>query len=65
MTASGYDNLQTELKTGCAYASRCPYVEDQCKINSPSLKNLKGDFVKKTKDSLDIVHKVACHKPLN
>ena len=61
MPVSNFESLSTN---GCAYASRCPLVEDKCRNISPVLQNIKAGFsagVENNPQTID--HKVACYKP--
>jgi len=55
-----------ETEGGCSYASRCSLVEGKCREKSPSLLNLNNSSVTESdKNPAEIVHKVACYKPLD
>ena len=57
-------NLETVSGNGCAYASRCPLVEDKCRNISPVLQNIKPSFLAAFENnSQEFDHKVACYKP--
>ncbi|MCH2266748.1 MAG: ATP-binding cassette domain-containing protein [SAR324 cluster bacterium] len=57
-------NLETETGRGCAYASRCPLVEDKCRNSSPELQNIQaGALAGFENNPQEIDHKVACYKP--
>jgi len=57
-------NFESLSAHGCAYASRCPLVEEKCRNISPALQNIKagssGGF---ENNPQEIDHKVACYKP--
>ena len=57
-------NFETLSGNGCAYASRCPLVEDKCRNIFPALQNIQAasatGFVNNPQE---IKHKVACYKP--
>ena len=58
--------LFTETEGGCAYASRCPHVEGKCREKTPSLLNLNNSLAMESDNNpAEIVHKVACYKPLD
>ena len=40
----------TEARQGCAFASRCPHADDQCRVQNPDYEQLEDD------------HWVACHR---
>ena len=57
-------NLETISGKGCAYASRCPLVEDKCRNSSPELQNIQaGALAGFENNHQEIDHKVACYKP--
>ena len=57
-------NLETETGRGCAYASRCPLVEEKCRNSSPELQNIQaGALAGFENNPQEIDHKVACYKP--
>jgi peptide/nickel transport system ATP-binding protein len=63
---SASTQLFPETEGGCAYAYRCPLVEEKCREKSPSLLNLKNSSAMESdKNPAEIVHKVACYKPLD
>jgi oligopeptide/dipeptide ABC transporter ATP-binding protein len=35
----------TDLPSGCAFAPRCPYVQDRCRLEDPPLENVGGDHI--------------------
>ena len=58
--------IYSETEGGCAYASRCQIAEDKCRINSPQLLKLRnGAAVDSDNNTPEIVHQVACFKPLD
>lgn len=57
-------NFETLSGNGCAYASRCPLVEDKCRNISPALQNIQaGSATCFENNPQEIKHKVACYKP--
>ncbi|MBT5794709.1 ATP-binding cassette domain-containing protein [bacterium] len=57
-------NFETLSGNGCAYASRCPLVEDKCRNISPALQNIQaGSATGFENNPQEIKHKVACYKP--
>jgi len=63
---SASTQLFSETEGGCAYASRCPLVEEKCREKSPSLLILNNSSAMESdKNTAEIVHKVACYKPLD
>lgn len=47
---SRFELTDSGIEQGCAFAPRCPFVEDRCRIESPTLRILD-----------DPLHQVACH----
>ena len=63
---SASTQLFPETEGGCVYASRCTLVEEKCREKSPSLLNLNNSSAMESdKNPAEIVHKVACYKPLD
>ena len=56
---------ENETGRGCAYASRCPLVEEKCKSISPSLQSLKIAAAGGVEETPGYLHQVACYKPFN
>ena len=68
LTTPNHENfiLRNKSKSGCSYANHCPFVEEKCRIEIPSLKNLKKELSNEIQYNTSITsHKVACYKPLN
>ena len=55
----------SEPEGGCSYASRCQIAEDKCRLKTPKLVPIKnGTTEDDCNKNTDIVHQVACYKPL-